>query len=184
MLNSYLWLGLESVPQQLSLTGAGVCSSAVFHSLNSVQTQGFFPRDMIAIHWTQYKRKASLQEIRLPFTGLSTNAMFLSNRYGPSCSKLTTWLVNESLIFTSSDTQICWFFVVERMWVAFAVTFLAKNIRILYIESAKTVNEMTLNELVKLTTLWTTGPWLPFTGSTSSSQSSSNAIYILSSGYH
>ena len=49
------------------------------------------------------------------------------------------------------------------MWVAFAVqkllTFFSKiNIRILYIESAKTVNEMTLNELVKLTTLWTTGP--------------------------
>ena len=37
--------------------------------------------------------------------------------------------------------------------------FSAKNIRILYIESAKTVNEMTLNELVKLTTLWTTGTW-------------------------
>ena len=36
--------------------------------------------------------------------------------------------------------------------------FSAKNIKILYIESAKTVNEMTLNELVKLTTLWTTGP--------------------------
>ena len=32
-------------------------------------------------------------------------------------------------------------------------TFSAKNIRILYIESAKTINEMTLNELVKLTTL-------------------------------
>ena len=49
------------------------------------------------------------------------------------------------------------------MWVAFAVQklltfFSAKNIRILYIESAKTVNEMTFNELVKLTTLWTTGP--------------------------
>ena len=37
--------------------------------------------------------------------------------------------------------------------------FSAKNIRILYIESAKTVNKMTLNELVKLMTLWTTGPW-------------------------
>ena len=36
--------------------------------------------------------------------------------------------------------------------------FSAKNMRILYIESAKIVNEMTLNELVKLTTLWTTGP--------------------------
>ena len=31
--------------------------------------------------------------------------------------------------------------------------FSAENIRILYIESAKTVNEMTLNELVKLMTL-------------------------------
>ena len=36
--------------------------------------------------------------------------------------------------------------------------FSAKNIRILCIESTKTVNEMTLNELIKLTTLWTTGP--------------------------
>ena len=36
--------------------------------------------------------------------------------------------------------------------------FSAKNIRILYNESAKTVNEITLNELVKLTTLRTTGP--------------------------
>ena len=54
-------------------------------------------------------------------------------------------------------------FFAEKLWVAFAVQklltfFSAKNIRILYIESAKTVNEMTLNELVKLTKLWTTGP--------------------------
>ena len=34
----------------------------------------------------------------------------------------------------------------------------AKNIRLLYIESTKTVNKMTLNALVKLMTLWTTGP--------------------------
>ena len=49
------------------------------------------------------------------------------------------------------------------MWVAFAVQKLLtfsqqKIIIILYIESAKTVNEMTLNKLVKLTMLWTTGP--------------------------
>ena len=55
-----------------------------------------------------------------------------------------------SLEFMAQSTQFrsCW------------AIFSAKNIRILYIESAKTVNEMTLNELVKLTTLWTTGPWL------------------------
>ena len=52
-------------------------------------------------------------------------------------------LVNDSLKFTSSDMQICC-----KSYHIFS----AKNIRILYIESAKTVNEMTLNELVKLTT--------------------------------
>ena len=57
------------------------------------------------------------------------------------------------------------FFAEKKMWVAFAVQklltffFQQKNIRILYIDSTKTVNEMTLNELVKLTTVWTTGPW-------------------------
>ena len=36
--------------------------------------------------------------------------------------------------------------------------FSAKNIRILYIKSAKTVNEMTLNELIKLMTFEQLGP--------------------------
>ena len=55
-------------------------------------------------------------------------------------------------------------FFAEKMWVAFAVQklltfFSANNSRILYIESAKTVNEMTQGyKLVKLTKLWTTGP--------------------------
>ena len=45
-------------------------------------------------------------------------------------------------------------FFAEKNVSSFCIThiFSAKNI-ILYIESAKTVNEMTLNELVKLTTL-------------------------------
>ena len=55
-------------------------------------------------------------------------------------------------------------FFAEKIWVAFALhIFSAKNIRILYIESAKTVKEMTLNELVKLTTLWTTGSRISYT---------------------
>ena len=84
---------------------------------------------------------------------------------GPSCSKLTMSLVNDSLKFTLSDMQMCWNFLLKKMWVANFCSskathiFSAKNIRILYIESAKTVYEMTLNELVKLMTLWTTGPW-------------------------
>ena len=56
-------------------------------------------------------------------------------------------------------------FFAEKMWVAFAVQklltfFSAKNIRILCIKSAKIFNKMTLNEFVKLTRLWTTGPCL------------------------
>ena len=73
-------------------------------------------------------------------------------------------LVNESLKFTSSDTQICNLyeiymkFIAEKNVSSFRIAkathiFSAKNIRIVCIESAKTVNEMTLNELVKLTML-------------------------------
>ena len=43
-------------------------------------------------------------------------------------------------------------------WKNVSSIFSAKNIRISCIESAKTVNEMTLNKLIKLTTFWTTGP--------------------------
>ena len=53
----------------------------------------------------------------------------------------------------------CWKFLLKK-WKL--LTFIQKkNIRILYIESAKTVNEMILNELVKLMMFWITGPWLP-----------------------
>ena len=85
--------------------------------------------------------------------------MALWKRSGPSCSKLTMSLVNDSLKFTSSDKQICWNFWLKKIWIASHI-FSAKNIRILYFESAKTVNEMTLNELVKLTMLYSTGPRL------------------------
>ena len=81
---------------------------------------------------------------------------------GPSCSKLTTLLVNDSLKFTSSDMQIRWNFLLKKCEKLLQCKsyshFFRKNIRILYTESAKTVNKMTLNELVKLTMLWTTGP--------------------------
>ena len=40
---------------------------------------------------------------------------------GPSCWKLMMLLVNVSLKFTSSDTKICWNFLLKKMWVAFAV---------------------------------------------------------------
>ena len=80
---------------------------------------------------------------------------------GLGCSKITM-SVNDSLKFISSDTQICWncFWKHVSSFCSAKAThiFSAKNIRLLYIESTKTVNEMTLNELVKLTTLWTTGP--------------------------
>ena len=37
-----------------------------------------------------------------------------ASRPGPSCSKLTMSLVNDSLKFTSSDTQICWNFLLKK----------------------------------------------------------------------
>ena len=53
-------------------------------------------------------------------------------------------------------------FFAEKMWVAFAVqkllTFFQQNISEYCRLNPLKLNEMTLNELVKLTTLWTTGP--------------------------
>ena len=47
------------------------------------------------------------------------------------------------------------------MWVAFAffTHFFSKNTCELDIVVTRTVNILTTNEIVKLTMLWTTGPW-------------------------
>ena len=100
-----------------------------------------------------HRRRPLHQPNTFTSTSRKSTLYMSSTSSGPSCSKLTTSLVNDSLKFTSSDMQICWNFLLKNV----SSFCSAKNIRILYIESAKTVNEMTLNELVKLTTLWTTG---------------------------
>ena len=38
----------------------------------------------------------------------------LCYRYGPSCSKLTTWLVNETLKFQTLIFQICQYFLLKK----------------------------------------------------------------------
>ena len=49
----------------------------------------------------------------------------------------------------------------EKMWVALQklLTFFSKNTCELDIVLTRAVNILTTNELIKLTTLWTTGPW-------------------------
>ena len=46
---------------------------------------------------------------KLDFQGKGSYSSWIKKQRnpGPSCSKLTTSLVNDSLKFTSSDTQIC-----------------------------------------------------------------------------
>ena len=109
-------------------------------------------------HWKDPDHMVSKEE-RFHQDQLFAIQHCLDTSPGPSCSKLTMSLVNDLLKFTSSDMQICWNFLLKKNVSAKAThIFSAKNIRILYIEYSKTVNVMTLNKLVKLTTLWTTGP--------------------------
>ena len=61
--------------------------------------------------WHSSNNNTQIQ-IRCPFRAKNT---------GPSCSKLTTSLVNDLLKFTSSDMQICWNFLLKKNGVAFAV---------------------------------------------------------------
>ena len=50
-----------------------------------------------------------LKQASLAFHKIHTNSIYFDHvdRSGPSCSKLMMSLVNDSLKFTSSDTQIC-----------------------------------------------------------------------------
>ena len=90
---------------------------------------------------------------------------------GPSCSKLTMSLVNVSLKPWSLTMAYTLIFLLKKMWVAF----FSKNTCEFGIVLTRTVNILTTNELVKLTTLWTTGPW------TFTSQVCRNVLYLLTS---
>ena len=86
---------------------------------------------------------------------------------GPGCSKLTTSLVNASLNFQTVQTEICQYFLLNKAWEAFAVLLhcksfshiFNKNISVVGYKVVKLLPNWPLNELVKLTMLWTTGPW-------------------------
>ena len=49
-------------------------------------------------------------------------------------------------------------FFAEKMWVAFALTFCIKNISVFENTLVTIVNKFVINELIKLTMLWTTEP--------------------------
>ena len=76
---------------------------------------------------------------------------------GPSCSKLTMSLVNISLKFLSLNMAYKLIFLLKKMWKL--LIFFSKYTCEFDIVFTRTVNILTTNKLVKLTMLWTTGPW-------------------------
>ena len=72
-------------------------------------------------------------------------------RNEPGCSKLMMSLVNVSL----------------KLWCKSYSHFFSKHTCELDIVVTRTVNILTTNELVKITRLWTTGPWSTFMGDNS-----------------
>ena len=77
---------------------------------------------------------------------------------GPICSKLTMSLVNDSLKFTSSDTQICWDFLLKTVSSFSYSHFFSKKIsEYCILNPLKQLTKWPLTS--SLTTLWTSGPW-------------------------
>ena len=75
----------------------------------------------------------------------------------------TTSLVNETLKFQTLIFQICQYFLSKKcekvlQWKSFS-HFFNKNITVFGYKVIKHLTSWPLNELVKLTMLWTTGPW-------------------------
>ena len=84
---------------------------------------------------------------------------------GPSCSKLTMSLVNGIVKTLIINYGIYANIFAEKNVSRFCICksyshFFSKNTCELNILLTRTVNILTTNELVKLTMLWTTGPWL------------------------
>ena len=85
-------------------------------------------------------------------------------KIGPGCSKLTTSLVNVSLKFkTFKISQISRYFFLNKTCKAFALqkllSFFQQKVIVFGYKVVKHFTSWPLNELVKLTMLWTTGPW-------------------------
>ena len=82
---------------------------------------------------------------------------------GHGCSKLTTSLVNVSLKFQTLISRICQYFLLKKNVKSFctakaSLIFSAKNISVFGYKVIKHLMSWPLNELDKLTMLWTTGP--------------------------
>ena len=89
---------------------------------------------------------------------------------GPGCSKLTTSLVNNVLLkFQRLISQICQYFLLKKceklLHCKSSSHFSTKTISLFGYKVLKHLTSWPLNELVKLTMLWTTGPWCTVSGS-------------------
>ena len=95
---------------------------------------------------------------------IGNNQKGSQNNIRPRCSKLTTSLVNVSLKFQTLISQISWYFLLKKCvkLLQKLLSFFRQKISLYF--AYKVVKHLTswpLNELVKLTMLWTTGPRTP-----------------------
>ena len=83
--------------------------------------------------------------------------MIVLSCLGPDVQSITKLLTNVTL----KDLEIGKYIDIfaEKMWVACYLHFCSKAINVFENALATTVYEFVINKLVKLTMLWTTGPW-------------------------
>ena len=116
-------------------------------------------------HYRMYQWKAKTYMILCACAGwISKTHLAWPGSYssGPCCSKLTMSLVNVSLKFWSLNVAYTLIFLLKKNVSSFCICksyshFFSKNTCKLDNVITRTVNILTTNELVKLTTLWTTG---------------------------
>ena len=96
---------------------------------------------------------------------ITTDCMNEEQRPEPTCSKLMMLLVNVSLKLWSLNMPYMLIFLLKKNVSSFCICksyshIFSKNTCELDIVLTKTVNIFTTNKFVKLTILWTTGPWM------------------------
>ena len=106
--------------------------------------------------WHNPFQNGVYSNVKWGFWSIFTNLIYsYIKKSGPSCSKLTTLLVNISLKFQTLISQICQYFLLKKC--EKLLIFSTKNIIVFCNKFIKQLTSWPLNKIVKLTMLWTTG---------------------------
>ena len=102
------------IPPLICSYAKGVCSSYTLELVRNALSRHRALNNPIFLWRNKIKYLHSTNKHGTVMRSMEKQENYVCYHSGPSCSKLTTSLVNDSLKFWSRDTQICWNFLLKK----------------------------------------------------------------------